>query len=55
MLTYADCKEARVTFADWNRRRIRVRRHIAGFADARRSAYEILVTNLEQLELSHGV
>jgi DNA adenine methylase len=47
VLTYADCTEARTTFAKWKRRRIRVRRHVAGFAGARRSAFEILVTNLE--------
>jgi DNA adenine methylase len=46
VLTYADCRESRTTFAGWNKRRIRVRRHIAGFAAARRSAYEILVTNI---------
>jgi DNA adenine methylase len=47
VLTYADCREARVAFASWGPRRIRVRRHVAGFADGRRSSYELLVTNVE--------
>lgn len=47
VLTYADCKEASTTFKQWKRRRIRVRRNIAGFVDARRFAFEVLVTNLD--------
>lgn len=48
VLSYADCAEARKLFSPWRIRRVRVRRHIAGFADARRSAIELLVTNLPQ-------
>lgn len=47
VLSYADCAEAREVFQKWPSRRIRVRRHIAGFASSRRTAFEILVTNLE--------
>lgn len=47
VLTYADSSEARRTFGRWNMRRIRAKRHIAGFADARRHAFEVLVTNIE--------
>lgn len=47
VVSYADCREARELFRRWNNRRIRVRRHVAGFASARRSAYELLATNTE--------
>ena len=47
VVSYADCTTARQAFSDWSTRRIRVRRNIAGFAGARRSAYELLVTNIE--------
>lgn len=45
VLTYADCAEVRAIAAQWSSLRLRVRRHIAGFAAARRHAYEVLVTN----------
>jgi len=45
LLTYADCSEARKVFACWSKKRIRVRRNIAGFANARRNAFELLVFN----------
>jgi DNA adenine methylase len=48
VMTYADCREVTTHFKRWERRRIRVRRHIAGFADARRSAFEVLITNLDE-------
>lgn len=47
LVSYAECREARELFRQWNVRRIRVRRHIAGFASARRDAAELLVTNSE--------
>jgi DNA adenine methylase len=46
LVSYADCAEARNLAARWNAIRLPVRRHIAGFAGARRNAYEWLVTNL---------
>jgi len=45
VVSYADTREARRQFSQWDIRRVRVRRHIAGFSDARRYASEILVTN----------
>ncbi len=48
VVSYADCKEARDLGEDWQLKRMRVRRHIAGFSDARRSAYEVLITNIEK-------
>lgn len=45
LVSYADCTEARRLFAPWHPRRIRVRRHIAGFSSSRRHAYELLVSN----------
>lgn len=47
VVSYADCAEAREVFQQWSCRRIRVRRHIAGFASSRRTAFELLVTNHE--------
>lgn len=46
VVSYADCQEARVLAKDWISYRIRLRRHIAGFASARRLAYELLITNI---------
>lgn len=46
LVSYADCKEARQLAKSWNSFRIRVRRHIAGFAGARKMAYELLITNM---------
>jgi DNA adenine methylase len=48
LLTYADCAEARELFSEWKQRRILVRRNIAGFAGARRRAYELLVFNVPE-------
>jgi DNA adenine methylase len=45
VLTYADCAEARGLFSEWSQKRIAVRRNIAGFAGARKRAYELLVYN----------
>jgi DNA adenine methylase len=46
LVSYADCKESRALLDKWDGRRIRVRRHIAGFTAARRTAYELLITNI---------
>ena len=47
LVSYADCREARALAEDWFSYRMRVRRHIAGFAGARKAAYELLITNIE--------
>jgi DNA adenine methylase len=46
LVSYADCAEARILARQWNSIRLPVRRNIAGFAGARRNAYEWLITNL---------
>jgi DNA adenine methylase len=46
LVSYADCREARKLARDWNSIRLPIRRNIAGFTDARRDAYEWLITNL---------
>jgi DNA adenine methylase len=46
LVSYADCREARDIATDWNSIRLPIRRNIAGFGDARRNAYEWLITNL---------
>lgn len=46
VLSYADCREARVLLSGWQVRRIRVRRNIAGFTAHRRIATELLATNI---------
>jgi len=46
LVSYADCREARSLARQWNSVRLPVRRNIAGFAGARRNAYEWLITNL---------
>jgi DNA adenine methylase len=45
LISYADSREARELLAPWNPKRIRTRRHIAGFAGDRRSAYELIASN----------
>jgi DNA adenine methylase len=52
VLTYADCSEARTLFAEWKRTRIAVRRNIAGFAGARKRAFELLISNLPEMAVS---
>jgi DNA adenine methylase len=46
LVSYADCALARKLLSVWRLRRIRARRHIAGFAGHRRHAIELLATNL---------
>ena len=48
VVSYADCAEARAHLKKWNPRRIRVRRNIAGFTASRRTAYEIIATNIDR-------
>jgi DNA adenine methylase len=46
LVSYADCSEARALSSQWNAVRLPIKRHIAGFAGARKNAYEWLITNL---------
>ena len=48
LVSYADCREARALARQWNSLRLPIRRNIAGFADARRDAYEWLITNVSR-------
>jgi DNA adenine methylase len=45
LVSYADCREIRAIARNWNSLRLPIRRHIAGFAGARKNAYEWLITN----------
>jgi len=45
VLSYAHTPRLNKLFKKWNRRKVSVRRNIAGFAGARRMAFEMLVTN----------
>lgn len=57
LVSYADCREARSLAKNWNSVRLPIRRNIAGFAGARRNAYEWLISNLpieRTLESAHG-
>jgi DNA adenine methylase len=45
LVSYADCKEARSLVNLWNGVRLPIRRHIAGFSESRRNAYEWLISN----------
>ena len=45
LLSYAYCGDAKRLFDRWRVTRDTTRRHIAGFAGARRNTYEMLVTN----------
>lgn len=47
VVSYADCIDARNAFAPWDSRRVKARRHVAGFAGNRRCAYELVVTNIK--------
>jgi DNA adenine methylase len=48
VLSYAYCREAKETFADWTSRRVYAQRNISGFARHRRRAAELIVTNINQ-------
>jgi DNA adenine methylase len=54
LLSYADCKESRNSFKRWLMRRHPVYRHMAGFSGARGVSYELLVTNIEPEDRTHG-
>jgi DNA adenine methylase len=45
VITYADSPEARNLLRNWRPRRVRVRRHVAGFSHHRRYAYELIASN----------
>jgi DNA adenine methylase len=45
LVSYADCKESREVAECWQSVRLPVRRNIAGFAGARKMAYEWLISN----------
>jgi len=47
VVSYADSAEGRLLVADWDARRIRTRRNVAGFAGHRRTAYELMASNRE--------
>lgn len=46
LLSYADCPEARKAFRGWRTERVQVHRNISGFGMHRRSAAELLVSNM---------
>jgi DNA adenine methylase len=54
LVSYADCKEARSLARKWNSVRLPIRRHVAGFAGARKNAYEWLITNISTDERSQN-
>lgn len=49
VISYADSKEARSLLRRWKPKRVRTRRHIAGFAANRRHAYELIASNQENI------
>jgi DNA adenine methylase len=46
VLSYTGSQKAKDLFSKWPRKRVRVRRNVAGFASHRKGAYEIVVTNI---------
>jgi DNA adenine methylase len=54
VLSYASCAEATEFFKRWTRRKIYIRRNIAGFATHRRRAGEVLISNCCPEILSHN-
>jgi DNA adenine methylase len=47
VVSYADSAEGRKLASDWNYRRVRTRRNVAGFAGDRRLAFEVMASNRE--------
>ena len=45
LVSYADCAEARALAHNWHSVRLPIKRHIAGFAGDRKTAYEWLISN----------
>ncbi len=48
VISYADSREARELLRPWSPKRVRTRRHVAGFVGHRRHAYEIIASNLKE-------
>jgi DNA adenine methylase len=48
LVSYADCKEARALARQWYSVRLPVKRHVAGFAGDRKTAYEWMISNRQQ-------
>jgi DNA adenine methylase len=46
VVSYGDSREARELLAPWSPKRVRTRRNVAGFADHRRYAFELIGTNI---------
>jgi DNA adenine methylase len=46
LVSYADCAEARGLAKEWNSIRHPITRHVGGWSDRRRHAYEWLITNM---------
>lgn len=55
LVSYADCTEARRLASTWNAIRLPIRRHVAGFTDSRRLAYEWLISNRPVSSLRRSV
>jgi DNA adenine methylase len=53
VISYADSKEARKLLAPWRTQRVRARRHIAGFSNKRRFAFELMATNIEETQYAN--
>ncbi len=47
ILSYADCRDARVAFNGWLARRFAVRHNVSGFSSARRRRYELCLSNIK--------
>jgi DNA adenine methylase len=45
VVSYADCREARILASKWPSEKVLVRRHIAGFSDHRGSSFEWIISN----------
>jgi DNA adenine methylase len=54
LVSYADSKEARMLARPWHHMRLRIRRQIAGFLNARRNHFELLITNQELESKQNG-
>jgi len=46
VVSYAYCSEGLAALSAWETRKVSVQRNIAGFAEHRRSAYELVVSNV---------
>jgi DNA adenine methylase len=50
VVSYARCSEAEQYFKTWPIKTVRIRRNIAGFAGARKKAYELLISNITSID-----